>query len=211
MIVEPDILNHPKFINLKKRLKDRAMEVLVRLWAHCQQNKRGGFWKGADRLYVEIVITGRSMDGKLFAALAECGWVNERDGGIEVHDWNFHNASLVANWTRNTKGRPTATATGQPAGYPAGYPTANPDGGVRKAPDRTGQDRTGQEVLGEKKKGTAQGGEVARLRTQFAALRDQIRRLEARGDDLEPDEREDLRKKRALLEAVQKKQAEGKA
>lgn len=131
MIVEPDLTSHPKFVQLKARVGDVAMELLVRLWTHCQQNKRGQFWRGANSDYVEVVLAGRSRRGKLFTALRDCQWIHERDDGIEVHDWDKHNASLIARWNREKKPRQTpAQASAQP---PA------------QAPDRTGQDMTGLE------------------------------------------------------------------
>lgn len=126
MIVEPDLTNHPKFIQLKSLVGDVAMELLVRIWMHCQQNKRGQLWRGANSDYVEVVCAGRSRRGKLFTALRDCGWIHEREGGIEIHDWDKHNASLVARWNRDAS--PAQTAT-QPAALTFVH-----------APDRTGQD-----------------------------------------------------------------------
>ncbi len=135
MIVEPDLTNHPKFIQLRSLVGDVAMELLVRLWTHCQQNKRGQFWRGANSDYVEVVCAGRSRRGKLFTALRDCGWIHEREDGIEIHDWDKHNASLIARWKRDVK--PAQTPT-QPA-------TQNPV----QPPDRTGQDWTGKDTRGE--------------------------------------------------------------
>jgi hypothetical protein len=135
MIVEPDLTNHPKFIQLKSQVGDVAMELLVRLWTHCQQNKRGQFWRGANSDYVEVVCAGRSRRGKLFTALRDCQWIHERPDGIEVHDWDKHNASLIARWKRDVK--PAQTPT-QPATQTPVQP-----------PDRTGQDMTGKDTRGE--------------------------------------------------------------
>lgn len=132
MIVEPDLTNHPKFIQLKSLLGDVAMELLVRIWTHCQQNKRGQFWRGANSDYVEVVCAGRSRRGKLFTALRDCGWIQEHEDGIEIHDWDKHNASLIARWKRDVK---PAQTSAQPATQPP-----------VQTPDRTGQDRTGQET-----------------------------------------------------------------
>lgn len=134
MIVEPDLTNHPKFIQLKSRVGDVAMELLVRLWTHCQQNKRGQFWFGANSDYVEVVCCGRSKKGRLFAALRDCQWIHERQNGIEVHDWDKHNASLVARWKRDVK-----------PGLSPVQPSAQPP---VQTPNRTGQDTTGLDTIG---------------------------------------------------------------
>ena len=127
MIVEPDLTNHPKFIQLKSQVGDVAMEFLVRLWTHCQQNRRSQFWRGANSDYVEVVCTGRGERGRVFAALRDCRWIHERPDGIEVHDWDKHNASLIARWKRDA--RPAQPSAQTPA----------------QTPDRTGQDTTEQD------------------------------------------------------------------
>ncbi len=129
MIVEPDLINHPKFIQLKSLVGDVAMELLVRIWAHCQQNKRGQFWRGASADYVEVVCCGRHQKGRLFTALRDCGWIHERPDGMEIHDWDEYNAGLTARWKRPAK----------PAQTPA-QPSAQPPA---QTPDRRGQDTTG--------------------------------------------------------------------
>lgn len=100
MIVEPAITGHPKFVQLKSMLGDKAMEYLVRLWGHCQQSKRGQFWTGANADYVEVICTGDRQRGKIYEALRACRWIHERDGGVEINDWDEHNAALIARWKR---------------------------------------------------------------------------------------------------------------
>ena len=139
MIVEPDLTSHPKFIHLKALVGDGAMELLVRLWTHCQQNKRGQYWPGANPDYVEVVCAGRSRRGKLFAALRDCAWIHEREDGIEVHDWDKHNASLIARWRRDIK----------PVQTPAQPPTQTSAQSPAQTHDRTGQDLTGPGTTGQ--------------------------------------------------------------
>ena len=140
MIIEADIVRHPKFIQLKTLVGDIALEYLARLWAHCQQNKRGQFWAGANANYVEVVITGSSQRGKLFAALRDCRWVHERADGIEIHDWDKHNASLIARWKRAPQPYVDPPVQGSAQQSPQ-TPVENPD--------RSGVDRTGQEGRGD--------------------------------------------------------------
>jgi len=139
MIIEADITNHPKFVRLKSLVGDIALEYLVRLWGHCQQSKRGQFWPGATSDYVEVVCTGRSQRGKIFKALLDCRWVHERENGVEIHEWNKYNASLVARWNRDQK--PAQTFVQVSAQPSAQTPEGN--GG-----EWTGVDTTQQEVSG---------------------------------------------------------------
>ena len=139
MIIEADIVRHPKFIKLKTLVGDIALEHLARLWAHCQQGKRGQTWTGADALYVEVVITGSSQRGKLFTALRDCDWLHERPDGIEIHEWDKYNASLVARWNR-PKQTPAHKAAQPPAQPPAQTPAPVREG---SGGDTSGQDRRG--------------------------------------------------------------------
>ena len=61
---------------------------------------------------------------------------------------------------------------------------------------------------GEKKRGGRLGG-VAASRTQWAALQQRIRELKGRGEELEPEERAELREKEAALAQLQDQQARG--
>ena len=215
MIIEPDLMSHPKFIRLKSILGDLAMEYLVRLWAHCQQNKRGHVWPAATADYVEVVCTGRSHKGTpVFQALRECAWVHERQDGIEVHDWDKHNASLVARWNRLSK----------PAQAPAQIAMQTPAQTSAQTPDRTGQDRTGQDREEDKKEKALRGGEEGgnsvapplpgareASQVQWAALnaRLQVAEVRSRNGELGVNGRGVLKKMREALEAIQKKQAHG--
>lgn len=155
MIVEPDLTNHPKFIQLKSKVGDVAMELLVRLWTHCQQNKRGQFWRGVNADYVEVVCCGRNKKGRLFTALRDCGWIHDREDGIEVHDWDKHNASLIARWKRDVK----------PAQTPAQPCTQPPV----QTPDKTGHERTGLEVTGSDENANNNGSRLTPTREEAVA------------------------------------------
>lgn len=137
MRVEPELTTHLKFRRLKAAVGDTAMECLITIWAHCQQNQRGEYWPGADAAYVEDMCFWTGQKGELFRALVECGkpklgFIVPENGGLRVHDWEEANSTTVKNWYRNTAGRgakrtePTATpppsrgqATGKPR-LPAG-------------------------------------------------------------------------------------------
>jgi hypothetical protein len=155
MIVEPDLTNHPKFIQLKSKVGDGAMELLVRLWTHCQQNKRGQFWRGVNADYVEFVCCGRACKGRFFTALRDCGWIHEHEDGIEIHDWGKHNASLIARWRRDDK----------PAQPPAHLSTLPPT----QTRDRTGQDLKGQVMTGPDGNNSNQGSQLTPTLEQAVA------------------------------------------
>jgi hypothetical protein len=205
MIVEPGVVQHPKFIQLKTLVGTMAMEYLVRLWGHCQQNKRGQVWRGATPDYVEVVCCGKVNPRRpVFEALQACHWVELLADGVEIHDWDLHNASLKARWLRvNGSAQKPVQGSAQDGVQ---------EGEQAVAQNTTGQDRTGQDTnrsTGGEKKGGGAGCRERQMRTQFAALREEIKGLEGRVDDLTAAEREDLRKKRARLAEIQKKQARG--
>jgi len=129
VIVEPGLLDHPKFLRLERRLGEHALHILIRLWGHCQAEQRGERWRGADAEYVEAVVRWKGESGKASKDLEECGFVQFKEGVTVVHDWSEHNRSLISSW-RNGRwgGRPTKKKT-VPTGNPPitdGFPTGNP-------------------------------------------------------------------------------------
>jgi hypothetical protein len=123
MIVQPAIVHHPKFIALRADVGDRAMEYLVRIWGHCQVNKRGSMWVGATPQYVEIVAAGETQRGKLFDALKAIGWLHQTPEGIRIHDWDEHNSVLLGRWNRNGSHKPAQPPAQVAAQPPAQTPT----------------------------------------------------------------------------------------
>ena len=126
MRVEPELPINPKYRRLKTAVGDVAMECLITIWAHCQQNQRGEFWQGADAAYVEMICNWTGNHGELFRALVECGhhkagFIIPEEGGLRIHEWEEMNCQMVGNWRRNPSGRktPTATPTGSPTGQAA--------------------------------------------------------------------------------------------
>lgn len=105
MNVEPELLDHPKFLRLEKRVGAGALKVLLRLWGHCAANKRGERWPLADAEYIECVARWSGLPGELYAALVEIGWVEVTSEGLVIHDWEQNNSFTVLNWSRNPNGR----------------------------------------------------------------------------------------------------------
>lgn len=112
MRVEPELPNHPKFVRLKRRVGDYAMEALIRIWGHCQQNGRGELWRGADAEYLELIADWEGEPGLLFRSLTDptINFVQVIEGGLLVHDWNETNKQIVKNWENGPKGGRPAKA-----------------------------------------------------------------------------------------------------
>lgn len=104
MRVEPELPDHPKYLRLKRRVGDFALEALIRLWAHCQQNQRGELWRGVDEEYLELIAKWEEQPGLLFRSLLETGWIEQSADGILIHDWEEMNSQIVNNWVNGTKG-----------------------------------------------------------------------------------------------------------
>lgn len=118
MRVEIELLDHPKFLRLRKRLGNDALEILLRIWGHCQSAQRGGTWRAADAEYVEIVARWSGNPGEAYKALVEVGFIDERANSIVIHDWEEFNSRTITNWRNGRSG-------GRPAGKKA-EPHNNP-------------------------------------------------------------------------------------
>jgi hypothetical protein len=155
MVVEPGLLNHPKFRGLARLLgggergEGRALKVLLRLWFHCQEKQRGETWPKADPEYLKAVCDWNGEAQKLVEALqfpmGPCrgGFIRiSAETGVNVLGWEEMNLQLVLNWKRNKSGLaknpnkkpPNGTPRGvhgvplgEAAGPPAGPPVGGPD------------------------------------------------------------------------------------
>lgn len=97
--------------------------------------------------------------------------------------------------TKGVEGCPYETEVGK--GYPCeGHP-------------RTALGERDNGPLANVSQSRASGVRERQLRTQFVALREQIRDLERRADDLDSHDRLALRRKRQQLDAIQRRQASG--
>lgn len=104
MIVEPELPDHPDYLLLKKAVGDCAMESLIRLWGHCQSNRRGENWAGKGLDYVETVARWDGERGALFRALQDYGWIEVINEGVRIHNWEKMNAKLIASRSNGGKG-----------------------------------------------------------------------------------------------------------
>jgi hypothetical protein len=221
MRLEPTIVNHPKFIALKSAIGDYAMEALVRMFGHCQEDQRGEFWPGKSPEYLEIVTRWSGEPLVLWNALTMIGWASQEDGGIRIHQWNDYNSVTVNAWTkwknrRNAKQSPSAdhhqTITRPSADH---HQPNSSQSGLNTSADHASLLSLPSGEIGESKKkkgGGVDGAAVKASIAQFAALKSVLATHPGRpGSDPPPtsEERADYRKKRAVFEELQKKQARG--
>jgi len=125
MVVQPSLLDHPRYLVLRRELGPAALEILVRLWSHCQEDQRGDLWPKADWMYVEAIIRWSGEPKSAFERLVAAGWVTETKRGIRISSWSEHNKSLVNSWRNGRFGGRKKKPTGNPR-VTHGQPVANP-------------------------------------------------------------------------------------
>lgn len=114
MKVEPELMDHPKYLLLRRAVGEIALECLLRIWGHCESNKRGELWRGASPEYVEAVCRWKKRPGDLFIALERFGWVKAEGNAIRVHDWEKSNWRAVSNWELGSRPKAKAQANDKP-------------------------------------------------------------------------------------------------
>ena len=226
MNVHPTLPDHAKYLMYKATLgHPDALEFLLRVWAHCQVKSRGSNWGKVTDRYLEISVRWPGAPGALFAALSapyenKPGWVHRKKSGeLVVSGWDEHNVPLINAWKNGAKGGKPATskknqpvtrglATGTPPA-PGGEPTANPILVDQSRSDQISTKKTEREKgnSGEARNGNLAAEEKRERRVVIGRMRGEISALASRLSDLTPEERATLKKKRADLDALQKKQA----
>lgn len=104
MIVKPSLLDHPKFLRLQSRLGKDSLYLLLRIWTHCEMDRRMENWSGKDAAYVEAVARWEGTPGEAFKALVEAGFVDVDAQSIRIHDWNENNGPMVSKWVNGKNG-----------------------------------------------------------------------------------------------------------
>lgn len=215
MRVEPELMDHPKFLALKERIGDFAAEALLRLWGHCQNSQRGGRWTGKNPAYVEIVCRWKGEKGALYSALVETTFLDEMRNCLVIHDWDKFNSKARSAWDNGRRGgRPLGSHSVNPS-ITQPKPIHNPNQIGSELRQPTDNQRVSESVSesvskGENNKGvpSANGSDVAASRTRFAALTAQVATLTARFKD-DRSVGPELRKKRAELNQLTARQARG--
>jgi hypothetical protein len=172
MIVEPNLLGHIKLTRFRARLpvklRDRALEMLLRIWAHCQEDKRGENWGKVDDNYVADVCQWPGEPEELTKPLFDLlvpgknPWLcRDADGNLIVTGWNERNASMIANWYRGPYGRKGSRGLSRQEPAASNNPHENeappeaeachreallPSGSEATRQDKTRQDKTGGET-----------------------------------------------------------------
>lgn len=212
MRVEPDLPDHPKFLRLKRRVGDIALETLVRLWGHCQLSQRGGRWRGADEEYVEIVARWPGEKGALFTALNDLGWIDKTLDAIIIHDWDTFNSRAKASWKNGNKGgRPKKNHDDQ-GGLTYEQPNDNPSETHQK-PTRNQNPQGGSQLVSElvcTEREREWARRVEASAKEFGMVKGRVKVLEAIArENRTADERLELAKLKKRLAELTKKQAAG--
>ena len=105
MKIEAEVVDNPKFKQLKRAVGDGAMEYLVKLWGYCE-SKRMEFLDRSDPEFVERLCEWEGPPGELYLALAatcggKVGFIVEEEDGLRVHDWEEVNQNMVETWRKN--------------------------------------------------------------------------------------------------------------
>jgi uncharacterized phage protein (TIGR02220 family) len=102
--------SHPKFVKLKRRVGDRGLEYLLRLWEFTAQYKPDGNLTGMTDEDVEIAVAWEGEYGGLCAVLVELKWLDFVDGVYRVHDWQEHNPYALHAKDRSERAKKMAAA-----------------------------------------------------------------------------------------------------
>lgn len=131
MIVETELPDHPDYQMLKRVVGEYAMEALIRIWGHCQSNKRGERWTGRGADYLEVVAKWEGERGALFRALKDYGWIEVHGEDVVIHNWEMKNSCLLASRKNGKLGgrprKPEEKRTEKPTGL-AQVTTPKPTG-----------------------------------------------------------------------------------
>lgn len=96
LAVDVALMRHPKTMRLRRLLMDpRAALYVIELWAWCSEYAKDGDITEFAPEEIEGGI-GWTLDaGKLYAALAEAGFIDISGGLIKIHDWDEHQGKWI--------------------------------------------------------------------------------------------------------------------
>ncbi|MFZ1074060.1 MAG: hypothetical protein WAO21_11590, partial [Verrucomicrobiia bacterium] len=110
MIVQPDFPEHWKTRRLVEITGDESAPMaVIRLWAHCQHNRRWNFPDMTPAQLASICYWGNRKPA-CHVALTKTRFVDRlKPKGFAARQWNEHNKQLIQRWHAGEKGgRPPA-------------------------------------------------------------------------------------------------------
>lgn len=126
MIVQPDFLEHWKTRQLVELTDDEAAPLaVIRLWAHCQNSKRGCFPDMTPKQLASICRWGDRKPA-CHIALVNSGFVEKLSPrGYTAHEWSEHNRQLIQKWEAGKNGGRPQRSENPNELPPDGKPTDN--------------------------------------------------------------------------------------
>ena len=85
--VDSDYFDHPKTLRLKSMLGQEADVYPIRLFAWAAKYAPAGTIVESSP-QIEEACKWRNEDGKLYHALVECGFIEETEEGLKIHNWD---------------------------------------------------------------------------------------------------------------------------
>jgi hypothetical protein len=133
MIVQPNFLDHHKTRQLVLELggDELAPLYVLRLWAHCQNQKKSRFAKMSATALCAICCAKCSPE-QLWLALQNSGFVRLRGDVLIVHEWDEYNQSLLTSWENGKKGGRKLKAQLSTRGEPGENPRVTGGGSDRE-------------------------------------------------------------------------------
>lgn len=145
MIVQPDFLEHWKTRQLIEITSDESAPLaVIRLWAHCQHNKRSKFPDMTPAQLASICRWGARKPA-CHVALTKAGYVDKlTPKGFAAHEWDEHNRQLTQKWEAGKNGGRPAKEEKANECTPSDKPTDNRPITDRELdrPDQTRSDET---------------------------------------------------------------------
>lgn len=93
-------INHPKTVKLRRRIGSDGVLSLIQLFGFTAQNKPDGRLSGMSDEDIGIAAAWAGEPAVFLSALLECGFIDDGDGVLVVHDWAQHNG-----WAANAQAR----------------------------------------------------------------------------------------------------------
>ena len=136
MIVHPDFLEHWKTRLLIELTGDEsAVLAVLRLWGHCQSNRRWQFPDMTPAILASVCRWGNRKPA-CHVAMCKVGFVDKLSPkGFAAHQWGEHNGKILQSWEAGKKGgRPPKAENINETGQSV-KPTDNPSVIDRKPDD----------------------------------------------------------------------------